>query len=142
MPLRLDPYLNFSGNCAEAMRFYAQVIGGQLDVITFGQSPVAGDFPPEAHHLVMHASLANDQMMLMASDTPPGMPAPTSSGQVSLAISLDDNDEARRIFTALAEGGQISMPFEPTFWAEQFGAVTDRFGVSWFVSGKDLPLQH
>jgi PhnB protein len=141
MTVRLDPYLAFNGNCAEAMRFYERAIGGKLDVMSFGSSPMCNDFPADSHHLVMHACLSNDQVRLMASDTPPGMPFNGASGSVSLAISYDDNAEAERVFNALAEGGQVSMPFEPAFWAERFGAVTDRFGTSWLVNGKDIPLQ-
>jgi PhnB protein len=137
---RIDPYLSFGTNCAEAMRFYQSAIGGQLDMMSFGDSPMCGDLPPESHHLTMHACLSLGNWRLMASDTPPGMAFEGHKG-VSLAISFDDNDEAARVFNALAAGGQVTMPMAPSFWAEQFGMAVDPFGVTWLVNGKEVPVQ-
>ena len=84
----------------------------------------------------MHACLElPGGSMLMAGDTPPGMPYEEISG-VMIALQFDSNDQASEAFQALAQGGQETMPLSPTFWAEIFGMVTDQFGVSWAVNGK------
>ncbi|MBL8380495.1 MAG: VOC family protein [Burkholderiales bacterium] len=137
---QLNAYLSFDGTCAEAMRFYAQVLGAKLDaLITFGQAP--GDQPcPTAHgDRIMHANLVHKDFTLMAGDAPPGMPFDGMRG-VMLALTFDDVAEAQRVFAAFADGGSVQMPMAPTFWAEIFGMVTDRFGTAWGVNGGPKPM--
>lgn len=131
--MELIPYLNFDGRCAEAFRFYHSVLGGTLEVMTFRDSPMAGELSPEWLDRVMHARLAVGEAVLMASDTPPGQYAAPQGFAVT--INVEDAAEAERIFRALAEGGTITMPLEKTFWAERFGMLVDRFGVPWIVNG-------
>jgi PhnB protein len=86
--------------------------------------------------VVLHARLAfDDNRSLMASDW---MDSTPYQGMKSFAVALGYKkvDEARRIFDALAEGGQVSIPFSKTFWTEGFGMLTDRFGTHWMVSGE------
>lgn len=131
--MRVDPYLNFDGNCAEAFRFYEQLLGGELEIMTHGESPVAGEVPPEWHDRILHASLRLGDALLMASDAPPDRYQPPQGNYVSLAV--EEPAQAERIFSALAEGGQVTMPFEKTFWAAGgFGMVTDRFGTPWMIN--------
>jgi PhnB protein len=133
---QIDPYLFFDGNCAEAMRFYQQTLGGKLDIMTGADAPPAAQMPPDAGNVVLHARLAfDDNRSLMASDW---MDSTPYQGMKSFAVALGYKkvDEARRIFDALAEGGQVSIPFSKTFWTEGFGMLTDRFGTHWMVSGE------
>jgi PhnB protein len=135
------PYLAFDGNCAESMGFYAKVLGGKLDLLTFGQSPMAAQTPKEALNRVMHARLAlDDNGSLYAGDSPPGMPYQGFHG-VSITLNYDTVPKAQRIFDALAEGGKVTMPFGPTFWAKGFGMVTDKFGCPWIVNGAMMDVQ-
>lgn len=130
----MEAYLNFNGNAAEALAFYAECLGGKiLFSMTFGESPMAGDLPAEAHGRLMHATLEARGHRLMASDAPPGRPF---GGHKGFALSVQTNDvkEGERIFNALADGGTVSMPFAPTFWAAGFGMLVDRFGVPWMVN--------
>jgi PhnB protein len=143
---QLDSYLFFDGNCAEAMRFYARVLGGELDkMMTYaegppgaqcgeGGAPQGGEATAAAADRIMHASLSLGGRLLMGSDLPPGQAA---SGMHGFALSLNYPavDEARRVFDALAEGGSVTMPLDKTFWAEAFGMLTDRFGTPWMVGG-------
>jgi PhnB protein len=135
------PYLSFNGNCVEAMRFYEKVLGAEMKaLISYGDSPMCDETPKEAHHLIMHAYLVQpDGGALMAGDTPPGMPYNGIEG-VMLTLSYATQDEATRVFNALAEGGKITMPLAPTFWAKTFGMVTDRFGVGWGINGEEIPV--
>ena len=136
MPV-LDSYLFFNGNCAQAMRFYEKVLGGQLEaVMTYADAPEPAQCPPGAKDLVMHTSLLVDGRRLMASDVPPGMgDGPKPMAGFALSLGYSSVAEARRVFDALAQGGQVTMPLQKTFWAESFGMLTDRFGTPWMVSG-------
>lgn len=137
------PYLAFDGNCAEAMRFYAKVLQGKLEMLTFGQSLMAERTPPDAMNRVMHARLAlQGNGSLYAGDCPPGMPYRGIHG-ASIALNYDAVGPAEGVFNALAaDGGSVTMPFGPTFWAKGFGMVTDRFGCPWIVNGEmiDVPM--
>lgn len=137
--MRVDPYLNFDGNCAEAMRFYAQLFGATLEsMMTFGESPMADKVPAEAHSLIMHAALEIGDNLIMASDAPGGRYQQPQG--ISVSVLVDEPADAERIFHALAEGGQVKMPFEKTFWAAGgFGMVVDRFGTPWMINCEGSP---
>lgn len=134
-------YLAFNGNCAEAMRFYESALAGNLEILmTNGQSPIAAEMPPEDADRILHARLAlPGGGLLMAGDCPPSMPYSGIQG-VSLALNYDTVAEAERAFAALAEGGTVTMPMQPAFWAKSWGMLVDRFGTAWIVNGEMLPM--
>src|SRR3954468_23340518 len=128
---RLNPYIAFSDNARQAMEFYRGVFGGELTVSTFGESGAAGG--PDADK-VMHAQLETPAgYTLMASDTPAGMERSPGSS-ISISLSGDDGDALRGYFTALAEGGAITMPLEKQMWGDEFGMCVDPFGIAWLVN--------
>lgn len=134
--MSLHPYLFFTNNAREAMTRYQEILGGQLEIMSPGDMPEgeAEQMPFEAPaDFVIHAALTfGDGDLLMASDDPTG-----DAGGVkgcSLNVTLTDQAEARRIFEAFADGGEVTMPLEATFWAPLFGSCVDRFGVSWMVN--------
>ncbi|MGY1689912.1 VOC family protein [Geodermatophilus sp. SYSU D01105] len=131
MATRLNPYLDFSGNAREAMEFYRSVLGGELQVMTFGDvGGGGGEYPDDG---VMHAFLRTaDGLELMASDGHD--PDATGPDRVSLSLSGDDAQTLPRWFQALAEGGVVDVPLEEQVWGDTFGQVTDRFGVRWLVN--------
>lgn len=134
MPM-LDSYLFFNGNCAEAMRFYQRTLGGEMQaMMTYAQSPDPQYVAPEDKDRVMHANLVIGGRNLMASDAQKKQPVPPM-GAIALSLNYDSADEARRVFNALADGGQVTMPLAETFWVEIFGACNDKFGVPWMVGG-------
>ena len=132
--LQLDTYLFFDGNCADAMRFYERTLGGKLQLMTHGDSPMAAQTPPGSANRIMHARLELDGRLLMASDSMVGQPYEGMKG-FSLSLIYPTVAEAQRIFAALADGGQVTMPIAKTFWAEAFGMLVDRFGTPWMVNG-------
>jgi PhnB protein len=132
--LQLDCYLFFDGTCAEAMRFYQRTLGGELTMMTNAESPAAAQTPPGDANRIMHARLVLDGTTLMASDWMTGRPYEGMKG-FSLAVAYPTVAEAKRVFEALAQGGNITMPFDKTFWAEGFGMLVDRFGTHWMVNG-------
>ena len=151
MATTLTPYLSFPGNTRAVFAFYAQALGGRVTaMLTHGDLPPPppdqppppmpeGCAPPPAD-AVMHACLQlPGGALLMAGDVPPGMPFDGMHG-VMLALQYDTEAEAERAFNALADGGQVTMPLSPTFWAKTFGMLTDRHGVSWAVNGAPIPM--
>jgi PhnB protein len=131
--MQVNTYLNFNGQCAEAFRFYAQVLGGKIEaMMTHRDSPIADQVPPGWHDQVLHARLVVGDTVLMASDSPPERYEKPQGMYVSLQVP--DVADAERIFQALAQNGTVTMPFEKTFWAERFGMVVDRFGTPWMVN--------
>lgn len=137
------PYLTFNGNCREAMHFYADLFGGKIrSIMTGKETPVANEMPPEYLEGVMNATLElPGGMLLMGSDNPSCYPYEPVKG-LSLALSFDTVSDAESIFAKLAEGGQVTMPMEPTFWAKKFGMVTDKFGIPWIINGELLMDEH
>lgn len=131
MTSRLNPYLTFNGNAREAMEAYQSIFGGDLRVNTFGEFGA----PDEAiKDKVMHAMLETPQgYTLMASDTPPGMPF-TPGNTNTVSISGGAEDDLRAFWDKLAEGGTIHVPFEKQMWGDEFGQLSDRFGVPWMVN--------
>ncbi|HEX7151220.1 MAG TPA: VOC family protein [Thermoanaerobaculia bacterium] len=130
----INAYLIFNGNCAEAMRWYEQVLGGKLQLMTHKDALPPEQIPPGMADRIMHARLeAADGGVLMASDNFEGVQDKMTSFHVSLVYPTAD--AARRVFDAFAEGGTVLMPFEKTFWADGFGMVTDRYGTPWMVNG-------
>lgn len=131
--MNMNPYLFFNGDCAEAVRFYADVLGWQIEALMpWGESPECDKVPTDYADRIIHACLATGNGVLMASDCPPDDYRPPAG--VALSVSPDDADSAERIFAALAEGGQVTMPMEETFFAHRFGMLKDRFGIDWMVS--------
>ncbi len=128
------PYLFFQGSCVEAMRFYVRSIGsGEPEIMDFSAAPreVLDQMPGTPPEAVMHAALKVGDGWIYGSDDPGGE-TPAMAG-TSIALSYPTAEEARRIFDQLAEGGEVRMPFEPTFFSPGFGTLTDRYGTRWMV---------
>jgi PhnB protein len=137
---QLNAYLSFNGNCAEAVQFYAQALGAEVEtLLRVRDTPMAPDSPPEVQDQVMHAYLVHPGgFSLMAGDSM-GMPYSGVHG-VSMTLNYDTVAEARAAFEALSVGGTVTMPLAEAFWADIFGMLTDRFGVPWIVNGGTKPL--
>lgn len=132
--MKIDPYLSFNGRAEEAIEFYKSALGAKVNMLVrFKESPEkpAGGFPPELLNRVMHADLSIGQSKICATDGC-SQSDKTFSG-ITLSLQVATDAEAEKRFLALAEGGQITMPMNKTFFASAFGMVTDRFGVKWMV---------
>jgi PhnB protein len=133
--MSMHPYLFFTNTTRDAMTRYQEILGGDLEIMNASELPPNENMPFEVtDDFVMHAALTlGEHEMLMASDDPTGDGSGVKGA--SIHFSVDSPDEARRIFEALAEGGRIDMPLEPTFWSPLFGSCVDRWGVSWMIDG-------
>jgi len=130
--MKLLTYLNYGGNCEQALRFYEEHLGGKItSMMTHGQMPGPANVPAELKDKILHARLSLGGTELLASDVPPERFQPMRSAYLSL--SLDSTSEAERVYGLLAEGGQLFMPMQETFFAFRFGMLRDRFGTSWMI---------
>lgn len=126
------PYLNFNGNAAEALEFYAKALAGKVvQQQTFGGANMAQD--ESMKDKILHAVFEAGDLKLMVSDCPPGV-AVSEGNQVSLSLNFNDLDSIEKTFAALSEGGQITMPMQDTFWGARFGMTKDKFGVHWMFN--------
>lgn len=135
--MKIYPYLNFPGTAEEAMAFYAQALGGTLgEVHRFGAMPDGDQLPASDRMRVMHVSVALEGgFLIMASDTMPGMGPPHVPGtNMTISIHPSSREEADRVFEALSDGGEVTMPLADQFWGDYYGSLTDRFGIQWMVN--------
>ena len=139
-------YLTFNGECKETFDFYKSVFNGEFPYVgTFGEMPPQKGMPPmsdEFKKRIMHISLPiSKETILMGSDSGGEWASDLQVGNnFSISINTDNMREADRIFNALAEGGNITMPLNKTFWGSYFGMLTDKFGVNWMMN-HDLKTQ-
>ena len=130
--MKLNPYLNFNGQCAAAFEFYQRVLGGNImSSMTWGEMPDAA-IPAELQNRIMHISLQIGDVWLMGADSPPDRYEEPQGFNV--ALHYEKASEGESIFNALAEDGNVVMPFQKTFWAAGFGMCVDRFGIPWLVN--------
>lgn len=126
--MRVEPYLFLQGRCDEALDFYASALGAKVVArVRFGDMPGGGG-PADK---LAHAELRIGSSTVLLSDGE-STGAPVFQG-VSLSLACDSDDEADRLFAALADGGQVNLPLMATPFASRFGMVADRFGVRWMV---------
>jgi PhnB protein len=128
--IKLNPYIFFGGNCHEAMEFYKNVFGGELEVQTMADVPKDAQAPSAKPTDVMHATLTGS-VNLMASDSKKASP---KAAKIELSLSGSDDALLRKYFDGLADGGEIRMPLEKQFWGATFGMLTDRFGIDWMIN--------
>jgi PhnB protein len=130
---QIVPYLTFGGNCREAMTFYKQALGGDLNIQTVGESPMAQQMPPEAHKNVMHSALTNGTMNLYASDQM-GSDGITPGNTITLLINCTSEAEINSLFSKLSAGGKVVHPLKEEFWGSIYGDFSDKFGIRWMMN--------
>lgn len=127
----LSPYLTFEGDCKQAMEFYQSCMGGTLKMQTFGETPMP--CPEDQKAKIMHASLENDSLSFMASDSQMGRKV-LKGDNVHLSIAGTGEKKLQDIFSKLSAGGQVTMPLAKQFWGDTFGMLTDKFGMHWMFN--------
>lgn len=128
--MELSSYLSFNGRAREAMQFYQDVFGGELEMNTFAEFGMEGDQADQIMHASLHMPTGQT---LMGSDTPPEMQY-SEGTRVTLMLHGEDEAELRGYWEALAEGGTIDTPLEPQMWGDQYGQLTDKFGMIWMFN--------
>jgi PhnB protein len=132
--MAFHPYLFFSGNCREAFTRYQEIFGGELFLMKMSDAPAEDPVPADQADLIIHAALTVDGNLLMASDDPTGKVGPIEG--ISVNYSAADVADVRRVFDALADGGEVTQPLVETFFSPAFGMCVDRFGTPWMLSAE------
>jgi len=134
--MNMHTYVNFGGKCAEAFHFYEQHLGGRIVMMTkHGEAPGPRRVDPAWNEAVLHARIEIGGTALMGADIPGAEPMRSAY----LSLGVDSDAEAERIFSALADGGQVFMKLEETFFASRFGQLRDRFGMNWMILHERRP---
>lgn len=137
--MSIQAYVNFNGNCREAVEFYAEVFNtDKPQIMLYGDVPSNEDFPisDETKNLVMHTFLNVKGGMVMFSDVPPEMPF-IAGNNISLIINFKDKGDLKATFDKLKAGGSIGMDLQETFWSKCYGFITDKFGIGWQFNLED-----
>jgi PhnB protein len=130
--MRLNTYLNYGGNCAEAFKFYEEHLGGKIGMIMkHGDMPGPSKVIPGMEDTVLHATITIGETMIMASDVPADRWKPMRSAY--LVLNLASDADAEQLFALLADGGEVFMPLQETFFASRFAQLRDKFGTSWML---------
>ena len=132
-------YLTFNGNCEEAFKFYQSAFGMEISYMGRFKDMPPGEgtkLKPGEENRIMHVTLPiSKETMLMGSDTGGEWASGYTQGNnFSISITADNKEEAEKLFKGLSAGGTVTMPLAKTFWADSFGMVTDKFGISWMIS--------
>ncbi|MBB5193147.1 PhnB protein [Silvimonas terrae] len=132
--MQVQPYLTFNGDCEAALAFYSKVLGGEITfMVRYKEAPADQAVDPAWADKIMHCNFSAGSTQIMAADCPPERALATKSG-FTLSLNADSVEQGERMFHGLAEGGQITMPFQATFWTKGFGMLVDRFGTPWMVN--------
>ncbi|WP_222165051.1 VOC family protein [Edaphocola aurantiacus] len=127
------PYLNFKGTAKAAFDFYAKALNGEiLFAQTFGESPM--EVTEENRDKIMHATLKAGNLTIMASDVIDDKFPVIEGTNVSLSMNFTKVEDIDRVFAAMSEGSNITMPLQDTFWGAKFGMLTDAFGINWMFN--------
>jgi PhnB protein len=135
---QINAYIGFNGKCREAMAFYQECFGGELSLMTFGESPLAEQMPPESQNNIVHGSLTSGNVTIMGSDMvgPQGF---VPGNTVSLMIDCSSEEEINTLFAQLSASGQVTCPLGEQFWGDTIAAVVDKFGTSWLLNYSNSP---
>ena len=128
----INAYLNFNGQCREAMTFYQQCLGGELVMQKISESPMAARLPSEMSAKILHSSLTKENLVLMASDMMGNNIVKGNS--INLCINCSSMEEINSFFTNLSPGGKVIEQLHQSFWGAIFGVLTDKFGITWMFN--------
>jgi PhnB protein len=131
--IELVPYLQFHGNCEEALNFYKDILNGRIEIASRYDNP-AMKAPEDFKNKILHASFFFGNYMMFASDMMPKKLSDTVHNNIAMSLGLHDENMAKDIFDRLSAGGKINVPFKKQFWGDWHGNFTDRFGIRWMVN--------
>lgn len=128
-----NPYLNFNGNCREAMNFYKECLGGELMLMAVKDTPAGAGCPAGTEDQIMHSSLTNNGFVIMGTDMtgPEGL---NQGNNFSMCVNCSSEEELNRVFNAITAGGTVIEPLKLQFWGGIFGYAADKFGIRWMFN--------
>lgn len=129
----ISSYLTFKGNCREAVHFYKECIGGELNFQTIGESPMAEKMPTKMKDSIFHSTLTIRNAILMATDITP-QTGIINGNNISLMLDCSSEMEIKKLYGKLLLGGYSHHALEDTFWGAIFGDLTDKYGNHWLLN--------
>ncbi len=129
----INPYLQFDGNCDQAMTFYKECLGGKLTFMRIRDTPMANDMPAENQSKIMHANLSADGITILASDRMDSA-ALVRGNDVYLMLYCSSEEEIRTLFPKLSAGGSNKTELKEEFWGAIYGDFIDKFEVRWMMN--------
>jgi PhnB protein len=134
--MSMSLFINFNGNCREAVDYYAEVFGSEKSrLLTFGEMPADPNMPlpEEAKNLVAYVDVKVLDFVLMCSDVFPGTPF-VQGNNITICVGTEDIEMIDTLFNKLKEGGTVTMELQETFWSKRYGMLVDKFGIPWMFS--------
>lgn len=130
--MQIQPYLFFDGRCEEAIEFYKQALGAEVQMMMrFKDSPEGAMNPPGNENKIMHANIRIGETIVLCSD---GRCEGKATFQgFALSLTVKTEAEGKKFFAAITAGGQVQMPLTKTFFSPSFGMAADKFGVTWMI---------
>ena|ERR1700693_1165446 len=129
----LVPYLQFQGDCEDALNFYKDILNGKIEIVSRYDNP-AMNAPEDFKNKILHARFYFTKFLLFASDIIPKKMKEPLQSNISISLGLHDEVLAKDIFDRLSAGGKINIPFKKQFWGDWHGNFSDRFGIRWMVN--------
>ena len=130
---QINAYISFNGNCRQAMNFYKDCLGGELNLMQVKDTPAAATCPAGTEDHIMHSSLTKNGMVLFATDMV-DQEAFQQGNNMALCVNCSSEEEINDFFKKLAEGGKITCPLGVQFWGATFGSLIDKFGIAWMFN--------
>jgi PhnB protein len=128
--IEVSPYLLFCGNCETAFDFYKSVFGGAFDFL-YRYKDISSEITESEKEKILHVSLPLiKNVHLMGMDILNGKSADMQSNTM-IGLRFGSTEETLRIFNALAYEGKVVEPLKKSFYADLYGALTDKFGIGW-----------
>lgn len=129
---QLNAYINFNGQCREALTFYSGIIGGEVELMPVAGSPAEAECPPTMQDQILHGALVREGLLLMGTD----MSGSTyvHGNNIALALSCTSEADIQSCFSKLSEGGSVMHALKVEFWGATFGVVVDKFGIQWMLT--------
>jgi len=131
--MKLTPYIIFNGQCEEALNFYAKTLNGEIKHLSRFEGSPAEEMSADKQK-ILHATFEAGEVIFMASDSGEDGTISPNGGMVHLTLDVKTAEELDKVFNALSEGGNITMPLQDAFWGARFGMLTDKYGVSWMFN--------
>ena len=127
------PYLIFDGKCEKVLKYYQEVLGGELHISRYEGSPMVEKVSDDFRDKVLHGSLTAGKLTLMAADTSPEQKASVGDN-IHLCINFSSAEEQQKVFDGFSSDGSVTMPLNDTFWGSRFGMLKDKFGINWMLN--------
>jgi PhnB protein len=131
--IELIPYLQFQGDCEEALNFYKDILNGQIEIASRYDNP-AMNAPEDFKNKILHARFIFGRYTMFASDVMPKKMNESILANISMSLGFHDEKAAKDVFDQLSQGGKVNIPFKKQFWGDWHGNFSDRFGIRWMVN--------